>query len=676
MTRRSRLLRYALALGLVLLFAGYFAFSTFVFSPTESDYEPDVSTLVPRGVDFFVAKSDLRGDFERLPRLAVQDELGRTAAWRAWLESPERAELEARHKIEAGLAELERQLDAAGIDPLDVIGGDDLAVAGYFRGATLESADWAAYGRVNWMGKLAVAALDYPSLAGLDSRGITVAPGEGFVSVSGAGLPRPIHVARIQDVVVLGTSKELVEKAADLRARGGQESFGMSAAYNDEIAQSRRTSEGDDLELYVDWRTAMEKLQLAPRRPDANSDQPWEALLGRMFQLGSVRTLAGTIGFDRGVVVDLHGELSSETMSPFQKALYRQRGRESKAIVDALARIARPDTQVLAHLEVELGEFLTKLYSSLEPAQRQLIDEMLRSTGQYNGAAAAIKELDTLFKGRIGLIVRHNDFPVNAEKDPPHNDVPVPAFALVLWTEGSERTHKRLTELQKLVNDNQGRFGLQGRNGGRGVFINNLSGGFEAWEFWSPFIDGTGHIAVARNADLYFLSNSFQLVSDLLNRSNPLLDVERLSDRPDFNQLVNEAQPASNLFLWLNPQTLSKTLRAFAERSALDQAKARIDWDLERAREEDRVLREQFPGKRRNQLDSDTQRQLNEIVGPLLALRERELLREQVPALKASFDRQITYLEAISAALLTLSLDPKHFDLTLTAVTPLTPIPD
>lgn len=674
MTRR--LLRYALVALLVFLFAGYFAFATFVFSPTESDYDADVSTLVPRGVDFFAAKSNLAEDFERVPRLAVQAELERTAGWRAWLDSPERAELEARHHIETQLDNLRTQIDSLGVDPLDVLGGDELAIAGYFKGPTLEQADWAVYGRASWMGKLAVAALDHPGLAGLDERGLVVTAEEGFVTLSGAGLPRPMHVGRVQDVVVLGTSRELVAKASELRARGGQESFGMSAAYNDEIAQARRTSEGHDLELYVDWRTAIEKLQLSLRRPDPSSDVPLESILGRMFQLASVRTMAGTIGFDQGVVVDLHGELSSETMTPFQKTLYRQRGRDSKVVVDELARIARPDTQVLAHLEVELGEFLTELYSSLEPAQRQLLDETLRSTGQYNGAAAAIKEFNTLFKGRIGLIMRPNDFPVNAEKDPPHNDVPVPAFALVLWTEGSERAHKRILELQKLVNDNQGRFGLQGRNGGRGVFINNLSGGFEAWEFWSPFIDGTGHIAVARNADLYFISNSFQLVSDLLNRSNPLLDVERLSDRPEFNQLVSEALPASNLFLWLNPRTLSKTLRAFAERSALDEAKARIDWNLERAREEDRVLREQFPGKRRNQLDPETQRQLNEIVAPLLALRERELLREQVPALKASYDRQIAYFETCSVALLTLALDPKSFDLTLTAVTPLDPASD
>lgn len=673
MSFRSRLLRIFLVFLAVLLFAGYFAFSTFVFSPTESDYDADVSTLVPRGVDFFVAKSGLEDDFDKLPRLAVQDKLDRTKAWRTWLGSPERAEYEAKSHLEAQLDEIAAEIAKLGIDPLKAAGGKDLALAGYFKGSTLEQADWAVYARASWMGKLAVAALDFPGLAGLDKQGLAVMEQEGYATVSGGQLKRPLHVARIQDVVIAGTSQELVAAARDLHARGGQESFGLSAAYNDNIQQARRTSDGHDLEVYVDWRTMAEKLQISGRWPDANAEQPWIAMLARMFQLGSVRSVAGTVGFDRGVVVDAHGELSSETISAFQKTLYRLRGRETKSIVDSLARISRPDTQVLAHAEIPLSEFLMELYTALEPAQRQLLDDTLRSTGQFSGTAAAIKELDTLFKGRIGVIARQNDFPTNAEKDPPHDDTPVSAWALVLWTEGSERAHKRIAELQKLVNDNQGRFGLQGRNGGRGVFINNLSGGFEAWEFWSPFVPGTGHIAVARNADLYFISNSFQLTSDLLNRSNPNLAVERLSDRPEFSQLVNEALPASNLFIWLNPRALAPTLRQFAQRDALDRVKADIDWDLLRAREEERLVQDQFPGKRRGQLDAESQAAIDAQLSPLLALREQELVRDKVPPLRAALDRQITYFEACSVALLTLAWDPKYFDLAFTVVTPLDP---
>jgi hypothetical protein len=428
--------------------------------------------------------------------------------------------------------------------------------------------------------------------------------------------------------------------------------------------------DGRELEVYVDWRTMAEKMHINGRWPDIQSDQPWVALLARLFQAGTLRSVVGTVGFDSGVVIDAHADLSTETMTPFQKSVYRQRGRDSQQIVHQLARIARPDAQLVAHLEVDLGDFLNEVYASLDAATRQLLDETLRSTGQFNNGPALIQEIDTLFKGRIGLIVRENDYPTKAE-DPPHNDVPVPVIAAVLWVDGGEKSYKRLKELQHLVSDNQGKFGLQGKGGGKGVFINTLTGGFEAWEFWNPFIDGTGHIAVTRDADTYFISNSFAMISELLTRSSPTANVQRLSDQPQFTQLVSETLPASNLFLWLNPRALTKTLRTYADRNAIDQIKAALDWDSLRAMETNKVLRERFPGKTRDQLDAAGQAELDAIVDPILDEIEQRQLREQVPALKAAMERQATYLDMCSALLVTVALDPKTIDLGASAIIPL-----
>ena len=224
-------------------------------------------------------------------------------------------------------------------------------------------------------------------------------------------------------------------------------------------------------------------------------------------------------------------------------------------------------------------------------------------------------------------------------------------------------------QLQRLVSDNQGRFSIQGRNNQRGVFTNTLPGGFEAWEYWSPFVDGTGHIAVARNADAYFISNSYAMLSDILNRS--IARVEGLSDLPQFNALVADGLKQSNVFLWINPRTLAKTLRAFAQRDALAQVQGNIDWATIRAREEDRIIREKFPGQKRGSLDPETQARVNELVDPILDETKARVMREQLPALAATFERQIVYAEACSSALLMLALDPKSFDFSLSTLIPL-----
>jgi hypothetical protein len=170
---------------------------------------------------------------------------------------------------------------------------------------------------------------------------------------------------------------------------------------------------------------------------------------------------------------------------------------------------------------------------------------------------------------------------------------------------------------------------------------------------------------------MYFISNTYALLSDILRRFSRDEPVRRLSERPDFAQVASEGRASSNLIAWFDPRSLAKTLRRVAEQTALDQVKASINWDRERMLAEEAVIREGFPGKVRGQLDQATQAQVDALVGPRLAELESRLLREQVPAARAQMDRQLTYLEACSGAFLTLALDPKSIDLALSAIFPL-----
>jgi glutamine synthetase len=75
MSLKSRLFRILFATLLLVLFAGYFAFSTFFFSPTESDFDADLSTLIPRQVDFYIAKADLRNAVDAIARFCDKKNL-------------------------------------------------------------------------------------------------------------------------------------------------------------------------------------------------------------------------------------------------------------------------------------------------------------------------------------------------------------------------------------------------------------------------------------------------------------------------------------------------------------------------------------------------------------------------------------------------------------------------
>lgn len=675
MTLKSRILRILLIAVLVLGFGGYFAFSTFVFSPTESAYGADLSTLVPRNVDFFVAKARLSGDFSEFPRLDVEPEVVALPAWQAFVGSEDFEELDAEHDLTG----LRRELEALpaqlrGIDPLKIFGGKDVAVAGWFRGPELESSDWAVYGRVNWMGKLAESLLSYPGLTGMQGRGMSVAVEADHVAVSGGDLAREVFVTRVRDVVVAGTSLELVQAVKELEARAGQDSFGQSAQYFDHVQNAERSSRRNEFELYVDWRAWSEKAQRSGRWPDPASPSLGTALIARYFQLGSIKALSGIVGFESGLRAHLHADLSSELVSPVQAHMYRQRGADRREIQSDAAAMAPRDSGLFAYLRVPMGDFLRELLDAVattDPAVRSNLDDLLRSTGGYASSDDLIAEFDGIFRDRVALIVRRNDYPIDPEADAPNDGQPVHAVSVVLWTDGSAQAREKIDALHDQIVANQQNLGLSGKDpGSPGVFRNEVSSGHYIWEFWSQLVPGTGHLAAVIDGDRYIVSNSFRMLGDVL-RTFRVPDSESLADHPEFKRLAKEGLPQANALVWLDPRQLAVTSKVMAQQRARDELLGSLDLARERVREEATVLRQEFGGRSADQLSEDEGALLGELVDARMDAMVGKVMDEQVPVLARTFLRRIGYTEAVSCVLLMLALDPKEMELSVRALVPL-----
>lgn len=672
MTLKSRLLRILLVLTGLVLFVGYFAFSTFLFNPLEGGYGSDLSTLVPRNVDLFLAKARLADDFDPFPRLASAERLRNTRSWRALEETPGFAAWWAENDVEGQLAALEAELQKLpGVDALQVFGGRDLAVAGRFRGADLASTDWAVYGRVNWMGKLAASALAYPGLIGLEAQGLSAAVEDEVVTLTGARLARPIHVARVSDVVVLGTSRELVAGALELDARAGQDSFGQSAVYFDTIQNAGRGARRDEIELFLDWRALAEKGRHSGRWPDPDAPDMATRLLARLFQLGALKEVSGVLGFDRGVTGHLVASLSSEMVTPLQSRLYRRRGADRQKLQREVAAMAPGDTGLFAYLEIGVGDLLREVLASSEPALRSNLDDVLRSTGAYTGSEALIEELDGMFQGGVGLIVRENDYRKDVASDPPNDGQPTYAFSIVLWTDGSEKVRNKIDELQKLIVRNQQSLGLRGRTPNEaGVFHNQVQSGHFIWEFWSQFITGTGHLATVVDDRRFILSNSFRMLEHVIATYYASREQRSdLTEQLDFKGLMAEGLDQANLLVWLAPPRMGPTARALAQTRARNDVLGSMDMARERVREEAAVLRQEFDGLTLGQLGPDERTRLDELVDARMTTLQEKLLGEGIPERVAAYERQQDVLEHFDAALLMLAFDPKQLELSLGAVT-------
>ncbi len=656
---KSRLLRIlAIVLGVV-LFAGYFAFATFLYNPFEGALSEHVAVLVPRDVDFFLGRADLGSAFGKFPHLALEERLVRQPAWQAWAGSTEGRKLAAELKLEETLKELETQAAELpfGMQPQEVFGGQELVLAGYFRGRALEQADWAVYGRTNWLGKLGAALLSYPKSLGLEKRGIKAVVGEGQVALSGGGLPREVFVGRVKDVVIVATRPELLKAAYDLRTAGYADSFYQSAAYNDWIQHASRSTQRDEVELYVNTRKLLENLGFAGPWPDPKSQDFTPALAGRLFQLPSLKNAIGVLGTEGGLQLDLHGEFTSEHINGDMARVYRWRGFD-KPMLEEVARLAPRDTGLFAYMHAPTGEVLRMVRDSMEPAMRQLIEDAFRGTGRYPNLDALIKELDDDFKDRWCLIVRPNDYPPDPE-GPPHTTDPVPAIALVLWT----KNQPAVEALEKLIGGQGQRFGLQGKDANSGGFFSNSEAGYSTYEYWSKLgVPGTGVIVAAKAGEMTIITNSLGMMGHLLKTYSVGGEkYPRLSEEPRFSALVQSSIPKGNLALWLHPQTLIPVLRQSAE------VRARLQIQFEykdfRPGEEQKVLREEFAGKKVTELTPDEKQRLDQLVTDRLDALKSKMAAQQVPELIKKEDRLFKTIETCSGALFCLALDPKSFDL-------------
>ncbi len=677
---KRRWLRILLILVGLFLFVGYFAFATFVFPPHEGAYKYDIAALIPRDVDFFAAKAELRRDFDPFPHLAFVEDMADNPSFQAFLESPEWAQFREENGLDELESEIERQLDQIplGLDPLSIFGGKDLGIAGRFRGGSFTDADWAVYGRANWAGKLAVALL---RLGWLPEVGFGVEKSGGVLQLSGGQLTRPVFLTRIRDVIVLGTSQELVAGALDLAAHRGENSLLASADYNDNIATVKRNPRKDEVELIVDMRDLLRNLGQEGELPDSHAEAFMPAFLGKVFQAPACKKVMGVLGLHEGLQVDLHGGLASEKISDDQRAIYMRRGFSHDDILTDIARVAPENCCLFVYLHGPIDILLKQVLASMEPATRSLLEENFRNTGEYTSLDELVDDLASGLANRLALVVAPNDFPEEVE-GPPHDDRVVFLVSLVVWySDGG----KKVEELRELIGQHGRIFGLEGREPGSGGYYTNQIEGSMLHEFWNrAMIPGTGIIATF-NKDYpgkpgqgraYVFNN--HMAAGTLSRTYNLGRADgypRLSERLDFQALLNESLDSANVMIWFNPRTAAPTLRAQAKQEAQAQAESALsgerDWATVRRQVEADMLAEHWPGKSKGDLDEGDQFRFEQFVLDELARRRRVMVRELAPQLESRMLRRIEWSQMVSAGLLMLQLDPREFRLSLRTVVPM-----
>jgi|GEM_PF-803069 len=681
MTLKKRLIKLG-CIGLLLLsFIGYFAFSTLLFSPLEGRFNADVAGLIPRDVDLYVARAELRTAFTDFPDLAVMEELEGNEGYQALVTSSEWADFAQEQRIEALLADVRGQLGQlpAGLDLLDIIGGEDFAVAANFTGRSFEDAEWAAYARLSLWGRGAVSGLEYPGLLGLEDQGITVEGAGGLKTIKSAQLPRPIHVARIKDVAIIGTSRDLVERAVQLEATGSKDSLLLAAPYNDSILSVERDDKQRDFELQLDLRELRESYGLTEGLLKKDDERFTPAFLARLLPLDAIRRVLGVVDFEEGVDIDLSGDFSSELMTAAQERIYRFKGFDQDEVLE-VARFAPDDSTLFVYIRGPIATMLQMVVDSLEPAARSNLEGSIKQIG-VNSIADLIGILDSSLVDRVAFIARPNDWGYESDMEldpesgemvytgPPNDGAPVFAWAVVAWM----ADEAKLVDLREKVTVAGSRIGIQGAKPGQsGFFKKPIGGGLTVREYWSQLIPGTGHLASLMYGDNLLLSNRYALIDSLVrNRNGQSAAVPRLSNSRDFQVALIDSVPSANVLAWLNPATGSALLRDQARLDAKNRITRSIDYATKRREVERDVLSRVFGGRPRAQLTADDIRRLDDMVDQQLVSFTEQMVASNMPRELEEVQRLKTYLDSVRSVLTMIRLSPKDFELTIRADVPI-----
>lgn len=623
-TKKSskRLLRN-IALGLVAFVAFLLLFVVaFIYNPFEGSVR-DVRDLVPRGVNFFARKTLLEDDFYDFPEPKFWVRLTDTVGWQEILEGPL-----AQQARSAGLERSVQQLrqateqiqrDSGGwVELLRDLVGTEVVVAGYMQDYStapprpLSQPHWCAYARVTWRIKAALGLAGFGFVQGEIEKSGTQFTTDGDLFVVTPPGQQPLYVRRHLDVLMVGNDKSMFEATQRLiDGNRDEEPFGRIAEYTDgAVARIEKWAEDNFIDEpnvfdYMLEPNAFDGFRrFASNWPNpANQDSMNERVLASFLNLKGWRRLVGGVMFEPGVLAAT-GQvvLNSKQHSAFQSTFYTAESAPREQWLDPFLQMVPQSACAAVGMRMPVGDFLHAMFAAMEPAERDLINEMMRRTSfrgeQLTGTDDLIERLRVAFLPRAGFVFRRNipDTSVdeNGEaKVPVARQSPVPQVAWVFWLRPGMAP--MFEDLILTLRNNPGNFYI------KKVWHLRipLSGGTltePVTEFCNAQIPGTGEIAMMVFRDFFVLSNSGPLIQDVLRTAYSDGNNRSILDLEDFDKFDRETPSALNAFVWLHGDNLVKLLDDYQRFSEADSEQMDSGWMLAvRGDTEEQVRRSQFP---------------------------------------------------------------------------------
>lgn len=601
--------------GLVLL---YFLFVTLFFDPFE-DALPDTAAIVPAEVDWFVRVRDAGGQFGDFPEPRFWDEVRSSPAYGPAVDSGALERLGAQFGVTDALAALAGVEDylPAGLSLKDDFLGE-IAVAGSgpmrfdagFAGVVMLRCSFKVRAGLSFLG-FGFVRDRLPETLQIESLGDGVYRLPQFEPFGF----QDAYLTRMRDVLMLSSRRELLERAAELEVRAGQESLAQASIFHDHV--SAWLAPGDRaLEVFARGGVLAQQVGALP---DPNATGGAARTIGRFFRTDLLRHAAGYALLGEETQLRVSGDLDTSDAPEFMKG-WMESAPVGAARLREFADLTPSESFFFGALGGDPHLLLLEFYDLFAGDLRRAMDETVQAAGRYQGMHDLLRDIGDMYRPGLAVMLRRDDYPVR-EDDPVHDGSPVPLFAVV----GKQRDGALYEKLREYLIANWSRFTGDAAQKQDEV---TMLGGAVARSFVSPIVPGTGEIVVTRvpTLDLVIVSNSANYTNSILraafaNPRDPQAARARLSSLEGFERALHSSENGAQAFFWFDPQEAQHWLDEAAEGAARDEFRAEREevWRAKRPQVEAAERARLWPAGRSLLTPAEEQQLMDAVDAALLA---------------------------------------------------------
>lgn len=661
---RSRRFMWIITISLAVVLFLYMLFVTLIFNPFEASLG-DSATIVPSQVDYFVRWRDAGDKFGEFPEPKIWSAVEGSSSYGEARDSGAMGDLGQSLGVQGVLSAL------GGISeylPIGLSLKDDFLQEVVIAGRGELGFDSNFEGMVMMRGsfkvKMGVAMLHFGFVRDTLPEGVQFEELDDGVYKLPQFEPfgfQDAYLGRVKDIIILSSRQEMISLAKELDQRAGQDSLAQASNFRDNV--TAYLGPGDTpLETFFRWDKMGSKIG---RWPDPNSESVASKFLGRLFHTNLLRYLAGYLQLQNRVVLRASGDLDTSTADAFTAAWLEGNGVGAQRIKD-FAGMTPASSFLFTTLAGDPGKVMLEAYDLTAGDLRRSMDEAVAQSGQYQGMTHLLREIGSIYKPGIAVILHEDNFPPSPG-DPEHDNTPVPLFAAM----GKVRDLEAYNRVFDYLKQNWAEF--TGRSSDQTIQVVRFGGGATATSFVSRIVPGTGEIVLLYipTLETLVLTNSARFGSEIINtafldRKTTEAKRRQLLQQESFGEAMEGSSNGAHLFLWMDPGQARAWFELQSVASAEEQYRVEKEavWRDLRPREEERLRQQLFDG--RKDLDGAEASRLQDAVDDAL-LNADAGATSRVPELREADRRKWLPLQVMDWFSFGLRVNRRHAEMVLQA---------